>query len=75
MLCTTHLPSALVQEAQQLCKRLGDSQAMAKTLVLLAEASGKNRENTSVDWETTMKNRSFHKGFNHETGALTINRY
>jgi hypothetical protein len=49
MLCTTHLPSALVQEAQQLCKRLGDSQAMAKTLVLLAEASGKNRENTSVD--------------------------
>lgn len=75
MLCTTHLPSALVQEAQQLCKRLGDSQAMAKTLVLLAEASGKNRENTSVDLETTMKNSFFfHKGFNNETGALTINR-
>ena len=42
---------SVLQEAQQLCKRLGDSQAMAKTLVLLAEASGTNPENTSVDWE------------------------
>ena len=33
----THLTS--IQEAQQLCKRLGDSQAMAKTLVLLAEVA------------------------------------
>lgn len=30
----------LAQEAQQLCKRLGDSKAMANTLVLLAEVRG-----------------------------------